>query len=344
MKGSSKSPPQGAPGGKGRGTRSPGGEGRQMGGSHVNEDDINHTPPQRGGRGRGRENRATEHKRPTVVHTGTQETMDDNELSASLKAIQETHRNMMIQHCRQSWEESDTTIGYGPPPTAAPQLTRRSVGPTKQNETAPRALPTPSTRTTTARKLKMESPQLDITQAKEWDPIKSKVVVEGGTDYNPHAQVPTQGREEGKANERQQIHANPMDPTAGTPTQGAKKGGKYKKSRDSETTGPPPQAEAYIGNTSSEQTGSQPHHKRANTTYRPNDTPTNGDTEPPARDEINSPVKTVDTLNPLHQAETELMEPLSGHEDLCPHERPGKSERLDKKAGRDSGCAPKQHT
>jgi len=165
--------------------------------------------------------------------------MDENELSASLKAIQETHRNMMIQHCRQSWEESETTIGYGPPPTAAPQLTHRSVGPTKQNETAPRALPTPSTRTTTAHKLKMESPQLDITPAKERDPVKSKAVVEGGTDYNAHAQVPTQGREKGKANERQQIHANPMDPTAGTPTQGAKKGGKYKKSRDSRPLVPP---------------------------------------------------------------------------------------------------------
>jgi len=159
MKGSSKSPPQGTPGAKGRGTRSPGGEGRQMGGSHGNEDNIHHTPPQRGGRGRGHGSRVTEHKRPTLVHTGTQETVDDNERTASLKAIQEVHRNMMIQHCRQSWEESETTIGYGPPPTAATQSTHRSVGPTQQNETALRALLTPSTCTTTVRKLKMEHPQ-----------------------------------------------------------------------------------------------------------------------------------------------------------------------------------------
>ena len=344
MKGSPKSPPQGAPGAKGKGTRSPGGEGRQMGGSHGNEDNINHTPPQRGGRGRGRGSRAIEHKRPTVVHTGTQETMDDNELSASLKAIQETHRNMMIQHCRQSWEESDMTIGYGPPPTAAPPLTHRSAGPTKQNETAPHALPTPPTSTTTARKLKMEGPQLDITPAKERDPVKSKADVEGGTDYNSHAQEPTQGRDTGKANDRQQIHANPIDPTAGTSKQGAKKGGKYIKSRDSETIAPPPQAEAYIGNTSSEQIGSLSNHKRANTPYRPDDAPTNGNTEPTARDERNSHIKTVDTSNPLHQAETDLTEPPSGHEGLCPHGRTGKSERPGKKAGRkDSGWAPKQH-
>jgi len=45
--------------------------------------------------------------------------MDDNRLSASLKATQETHRNMMILHCRQSWEESELIFDYGPPPTKA---------------------------------------------------------------------------------------------------------------------------------------------------------------------------------------------------------------------------------
>jgi len=45
--------------------------------------------------------------------------MDDNRLSASLKATQETHRNMMILHCRQSWEESELIFDYGPSPTKA---------------------------------------------------------------------------------------------------------------------------------------------------------------------------------------------------------------------------------
>ena len=161
MKGTPKSPSQGTPGAKGRGTRSPGGEGRQMGGSHGNEVAMHHTPPQRGGRGRGQGSRAAEHKRPTLVHTGTQETLDDNERSASLKAIQEAHRIMMIQHCLQSWEESERIIGYGPPPTAATQTTRRSAGPTQPNEIAPGTPYTPSTPTTTVRKLNMEHSQHD---------------------------------------------------------------------------------------------------------------------------------------------------------------------------------------
>jgi len=79
MRGGFKGSPQGGPGGKGRGTRSPGGEGIQMGGSHATEDSINHTtPPQRGGRGRGRGNRLTEHKGPTIVHTVVQEPVDNN--------------------------------------------------------------------------------------------------------------------------------------------------------------------------------------------------------------------------------------------------------------------------
>jgi len=85
--------------------------------------------------------------------------MDNNELSASLKTIQETHRNMMIQHCRQSWEESETTIAYGPPPTTATPLTHQGDGPAKQREIAPLGLSTHTTRTTTARQLKMENPQ-----------------------------------------------------------------------------------------------------------------------------------------------------------------------------------------
>ena len=81
MRGGSKGSPQGGFGGKGRGLRSPGGEGRQMGGSYGSEESSNHTtPPQRGGRGRGI--CLSEHKRPTKVHTAVQEPM----FSASLKA------------------------------------------------------------------------------------------------------------------------------------------------------------------------------------------------------------------------------------------------------------------
>jgi len=188
MRGGSKGSPQGESGGKGRGPQSPGGEGRQMGGSHASEDSSDHTtPPQRGGRGRGRGNRLTEHKRPTIVHTAVQEPMDDNELSTSLKAIQETHRNMMILHCRQSWEESEMTIGHDPPPTTAPPLTHQGEGPAEQREITPLGPTTHTTRTTTARQLKMESSQHDNIPAKERDIVKSEVG--GGTDNNPQYKV-----------------------------------------------------------------------------------------------------------------------------------------------------------
>jgi len=189
----------------------------------------------------------------------------------------------------------------------------------------------------------MEHSQHNINLAKERDPAQNKVDVEGGMDYKPRALVPTQGREKGKANDRQRIHTKPMDSQIGTPTQGAKKGVKAKKSRDSVTTGPPPQAEAYSVATCSKQTGPQPYQKDS-TSYCPDDTHTNGATDPTERDETHPPVKTVETLYSLHQAETELMEPPSGYEGLCPHESPGESKCLNKKAGRkDSGCVPIQH-
>jgi len=103
MRGAPKSPARGSLGAKGRGTRSPGGGGRQMGGSDGGEDLIHHMPPSRGGRGRGSGN----HKRSTLVHSGMQETLDEDDRSASLKAIQEAHRIMMMQHCRQSWEDTE---------------------------------------------------------------------------------------------------------------------------------------------------------------------------------------------------------------------------------------------
>ena len=86
----------------------------------YNIDSSNHTtPPERGGQGPGRGNRLSQHKRPTIFHTVVQEPMADNRLSAFLQATQETHRNIMILHCRQYWEESEMIIGYGPPPTKA---------------------------------------------------------------------------------------------------------------------------------------------------------------------------------------------------------------------------------
>ena len=117
--------------------------------------------------------------------------MDDNKRSASLKAIQEVHRNMMIQHCRQSWEESERIIGFGPPPSAAIETTHRSAGLTQQTGTGPGAPSTPSTTTTTVRKLNMEPPELESYLAEERDPELNRIEATVGLDHNPRALAPT---------------------------------------------------------------------------------------------------------------------------------------------------------
>ena len=239
MRGTPKSPSLGTPGAKGRGTRSPGGEGRQMGGSQGNEVTIHHTPPLRGGRGRGHGSHAAEHKRPTLVHSEAQETLGDNERSASLKAIQETHRIMMIQHCKESWEESKRIIAYAPPPTAATQTTHHSAGPTQQAEKGPGAPLTTSIPTSTARKLDMETLQLDSHSAKERDPELNRTEAKGGLDHNPRTRAPAQGREKGQANDRQTTRTTITDPQSGTTKQGASSRGKTTKSRDPDSTDSP---------------------------------------------------------------------------------------------------------
>jgi len=47
-----------------------------------------------------------------------QEPIDANRLNATLKATQESHGNIMVQHYLQSWEESEIPIGHGPTPIA----------------------------------------------------------------------------------------------------------------------------------------------------------------------------------------------------------------------------------
>jgi len=119
-----------------------------------------------------------------MVHTKVQEPMDDNSLSALLKANQETHRTMMILHCRQSWEKSETIIGYAPPPTAATQTRHHADGPAEQGESTrfgpttsvgPTPFgPTLTTRIAAARQLKMDNLLDHKTPAKGRDPPTDK--------------------------------------------------------------------------------------------------------------------------------------------------------------------------
>jgi len=176
MRGAPKSPAQGTLGAKGRGTRSPGGGGRQMGGSDGGEDPIHRMPPSRGERGRG----SGSHKRSTIVHSGTQETLDEDERSASLKAIQETHRIMMMQHCRQSWEETDSIIGFGLPPKAASETPHQNIGLNQQTGIGPGAPSTLPTTTIAARKLDMELLEHESYSAEERDPESHRTEAKKG--------------------------------------------------------------------------------------------------------------------------------------------------------------------
>jgi hypothetical protein len=94
-----------------------------------------------------------------IVHTAVQEPIDANRLNASLKATQETHRNMMILHCRQSWGESGMTIGHGPTPITADRMMKHGEGPAEQLDITPLEPKQHTPKTTTARQLKMDSTQ-----------------------------------------------------------------------------------------------------------------------------------------------------------------------------------------
>jgi len=178
------------------------------------------TPRPPGGEDKGEAKEISqEHRRPTIVHTAVQEPIDANRLNVSLKATQETHRNMMILHCRQSWEESEMTIGHGPPPITADRTTQHDEGPSVQQEITSLEPKQHTTRTTIARQLKMNSTQNEKIRAKGRDSAKSKGERGMGkkpnfpsapitaprapvTGASPHSQKPVQGREVGRANER----------------------------------------------------------------------------------------------------------------------------------------------
>jgi len=186
---------------------------------------------------------------------------------------------MMILHCRQSWEESEMTIGHGPPPTTADQTMQYGEGPAEQQEITPLEPKQHTTRTTTARQLKMDSSQNEKITAKGRDPVKSKR--DKGMENNPHkkpnsptpittprapgtrasqhSQESAQGREAGRAKERKKHPAdNPLDLAVAVFTLVASRG-VNKKSQDSGTDGtgqksttPLQQAVVGIGSTPTE--------------------------------------------------------------------------------------------
>ena len=166
-----------------------------MGGSDRGEVLIHHTPPSRGGRGRGSGN----HKRPTLVHSGIQETLDEDDRSASLKAIQETHRIMMIHHCRQSWEDSERIIGFGLPLKAATETPHRNTGLNKQTGIGPGTSFIAPTTNATARQLDMEPLDRKLHSVEEWDPEPHRREAKKGELHNSCNQTPAHDLKTGGA-------------------------------------------------------------------------------------------------------------------------------------------------
>jgi len=317
----------GGSGGKGRGFRATEGDARQMGGSHVNAETNNHTtPPARGGRGRGRGNRPIETKRPKIVYTNVQEPVDDNSLSTLLKANQETHRNMMILHCRQSWEESEFIIGYGLPTTTATPTRHHDDGPAEQGKITPFGPTTLTTRIATARQLKMDSLLNDKTPAKGRDPPKDKGGTGTANHLHKHSQKPVQDHGTGRAKEWKQQHVDdPLDPTVAIPIQGASRGANVQKSRDSEiedtgqiSTGLLPQTVADIGSTPPMMGGLHFQDREVNTPQPPDIIPTSQDPELISTDSVHSPPRQEDSTEPPHQAGIDIDRSPTGNEGLCP--------------------------
>jgi len=134
----------------------------------VGGDNI--TPTGRGGRGRGRGNSPNDTRRPTSVHTAAQDPMDANRLNASLKATQESYRNILIKHCLQSWEESEITIRHGPPPISEGLATDNQRETPEQTATTPYEPNQQTFKTNTAaRQLQMDDTPKEDVMANELD-------------------------------------------------------------------------------------------------------------------------------------------------------------------------------
>jgi len=276
--------------------------------------------------------------------------MDDNRLSASIEATQETHRNMIFLHCRQSWEESEMTIGHGPPPTMANRTMQYGEGPAEQQEITPLEPIQHTTRTITARQLKMDSSQNEKITAKGRDPVKSKggrgteniphkkpksptpittprVL---GTGASQHSQEPAQSREAGRAKERKKHPAdNPLDLTVAVSTLVASRG-ENKKSRDSETddtgqksTTPLQQAVVGIGSMPTEEEGLHLHEREVNTPNLPGKIPTNKDSELIASETGQSHPSQDESTAPPQQAGVDIDRTPTEDDGLHLHEREG---------------------
>ena len=202
-----------------------------MGGSDGGEVFIHHTPPSRGGRGRGFGN----HKRPTLIHSEIPESLVEEDRSASLKAIQEAHRIMMMHHCRQSWEDTECSIGFGLPFEAATETPYRNTGLHEQTGIDPGTSIAP-TINTTSRQLVMEPLDRKPHLGEVLDPEPHKRVAKKGELHHSSNQIPASDRKRGGAKGTQNIGTTATDTQPRTTKQGASSRGKPTKSTGPHST------------------------------------------------------------------------------------------------------------
>jgi hypothetical protein len=212
LRGAPKGPTRGSPGAKGRDTKPTERGGRQMGGSDGDEVSLHHTPPSRGGRGRGMGNS----RRPTLVHSGIQETMDEDDWSASFIAIQEAHRIMIMHHCRQSWEDSERAIGFGLPLKVATETPNLK---TELNKEAGIGPGTPFLTTNTARQLDMEPLDRKSLTAEDRDPKPLSKEAKKVEPLISHNQTPDRDRKTGGTKGKQNTRTIATDTRPGATRQ-----------------------------------------------------------------------------------------------------------------------------
>jgi len=210
-------------------------KGRQMGGSDGGEVFIHHSPPSRGGRGRGFGN----YKRPTLVHSEIQESLDEDDRSASLKAIQEAHRIMMMHHCRQSWEDTECSIGFGLPLEAVTETPHWNTGLHKQTEVDPGTSLIAPTINITARQLDKEPLDRGPHSAEVRDPEPHRREAKKGELHYSSKQTPASDRKTGGAKGRRNTGTTATDTQPRATKQGASSRGKPTKSTGPHSTTSP---------------------------------------------------------------------------------------------------------
>jgi len=211
---------------------------------------------------------------------------------------------MMMQHCRQSWEETESIIGFGLPPNAAIETPHRNTGLNQQTGTGPGASFTLPTNTLAARKLNMEPLKHESYSAEDWDPEPHGTEAKRGEHHNLRNQTPAQDRKKGGANVKQNILTTVTATQPGTTKQGVSSRGKSTKSADLPTTNLLLQTEVHKGTTRPTQSIPQPQLSEG-PTRRPDDTLTHETTWPPSVKEAKEPT-TPTKGTPNSQTVTDL--------------------------------------